>query len=733
MNLKTLGQRLVMFDGLKSWSVENAPEYAWTRNNLRADDASFGVSMAYRAVGAVFRGVQLRANAVARMPRYIYRGSEVVPEDDPSLDFIGNLTDLLWRVEASLCLYAASYLWKARNTVRLRELRWFATNTITPDVDPSAGLRGFRRSVGNIPYYQPNDLAYLWLPSVDDEVGPGVAPAQAALISAGIKFNIDVFISSFFERGAVKPVLLYSPDLPSKEQKEEFETWAERMVMGIRNAFRLRVLRWKVEKLDIADKLNETLPVELPGQVKEDIATALGIPYSLLFSDAANYATAQQDDKHFYDKTVTPDVELIGATLNRQVFEPLGLELYFAPEELEMYQANESDRATSLSSLTLTGVPVDVGMVQLGYDLSPADAARIKLASLTGAGATYDNARAYILDRTEDDDLDEVTAVLDLFAPAEPLPTIPPAPDTTESDIEQTEEPDNEEQPQPDQTPSEEPATEGDEDGADTQPVKTIKAAPLEPRDGVMVGFFLDTHAARQIAPTDDELPDGSVREEALHMTLVYLSSTNDLAEQRQAIADVVRRVAEQYQPVAGTVNGYGRFQGVGEGGADALIATFDSTALPELRQMLFNTLRATLAGAGVAMEDHHGFTPHITLAYVPAGAPVEMTLPSTPVTFPAIALAWGNEHAVYPFTGQAADVVLPLDEPGGEMKADLERWERKALKRLKGDKPAACEFESEHIGDSLSAAIAGALESAETADEVKHLFASVPMWEVYP
>ena len=150
MNLKTLGQRLVMFDGLKSWSVENAPEYAWTRNNLRADDASFGVSMAYRAVGAVFRGVQLRANAVARMPRYIYRGSEVVPEDDPSLDFIGNLTDLLWRVEASLCLYAASYLWKARNTVRLRELRWFATNTITPDVDPSAGLRGFRRSVGNI-------------------------------------------------------------------------------------------------------------------------------------------------------------------------------------------------------------------------------------------------------------------------------------------------------------------------------------------------------------------------------------------------------------------------------------------------------------------------------------------------------------------------------------------------------------------------------------------------------
>jgi hypothetical protein len=66
-------------------------------------------------------------------------------------------------------------------------------------------------------------------------------------------------------------------------------------------------------------------------------------------------------------------------------------------------------------------------------------------------------------------------------------------------------------------------------------------------------------------------------------------------------------------------------------------------------------------------------------------------------------------------------------------MKADLFKWQTKALKRLKGGKPAACEFDSDHIPDSLAGAIAGALDAAQTVEEVKSAFNDALVWSQYP
>ena len=61
----------------------------------------------------------------------------------------------------------------------------------------------------------------------------------------------------------------------------------------------------------------------------------------------------------------------------------------------------------------------------------------------------------------------------------------------------------------------------------------------------------------------------------------------------------------------------------------------------------------------------------------------------------------------------------------------DLSKWQRKALKRLDKGQPAQCEFESDNITSVLSASIYGALEHAETKDDIKRVFDGI--WRGYP
>jgi len=67
-----------------------------------------------------------------------------------------------------------------------------------------------------------------------------------------------------------------------------------------------------------------------------------------------------------------------------------------------------------------------------------------------------------------------------------------------------------------------------------------------------------------------------------------------------------------------------------------------------------------------------------------------------------------------------------PEQEPpeDQEMREDMKRWERKALKRVKAGQAAYCEFDSEHIPADVAGRILGGLKVAQTIDEVKALFA---------
>ena len=230
--------------------------------------------------------------------------------------------------------------------------------------------------------YKVEDYVYFWLPDPYVEVGPPINyPAQAAANACGVLKGIDTFAASFFERGAIKAMLLTVKGMPAEAERQKLESWWARVVGGIQNAFGAKVVNAEaVTPVVVGEGIKELENVSIGTEKREDIALAVGIPMSILFAGAANYATAAQDDLNFLTKTIIPECEFIAAVLNDQLFTPLGLHWNFLPETLDAMQEDEKERSVALGQLvTALADPIsEVAMSILGYELDKETMAKLQ-------------------------------------------------------------------------------------------------------------------------------------------------------------------------------------------------------------------------------------------------------------------------------------------------------------------------------------------------------------------
>lgn len=154
---------------------------------------------------------------------------------------------------------------------------------------------------------------------------------------------------------------------------------------------------------------------------------------------------------------------------------------------------------------------------------------------------------------------------------------------------------------------------------------------------GVMVALFPDTADAIEMA-----IPGGEPVDE-LHLTLAYLGDSSAL-DGRDILTRIVEQLASEHGPITGTINGTGLFNG---NDADVLWLNFDSSSLTVLR----NDLAERLTAAGFGMGSDHGYTPHITLAYVPDLPGVPKLSTGRSLVFSGLTLAWAGERISFPFT----------------------------------------------------------------------------------
>lgn len=175
------------------------------------------------------------------------------------------------------------------------------------------------------------------------------------------------------------------------------------------------------------------------------------------------------------------------------------------------------------------------------------------------------------------------------------------------------------------------------------------KSGAADYGDGVMLAFFLPPDALPKIEaqwPKDS----GQIPPLEQHVTLAYLGNASSLEEsglQAEHLLVNLRAFAETAKPVEGRINGWGRFNG---DDADAVYLNFDAPTLPQWRQDLVDAIDLVAPPAS-----NHGFTPHITLAYVPKGEPVAMVeMPAmVKLAFDTLVLAWGDTRHEIPLSAE--------------------------------------------------------------------------------
>ena len=365
--------KLVLYDGKKSMDVWDS-DRGWTI--ISGDDDKTGLDLLVRSIPWLYRAVKLRSNSVPHVPYAIVKGKtdlDISSDWQNKVKFMPDPSKLLRQFTRSLIIAGSAYAEKGINAAGLAtRLQYLSPKTISAIVTPSDGLVGFERHDGTRTIkYSANELLSIYDPDYATEAGPtpNQSDAIAALQSAGVLYNLDVFVSRYFDRGAIRASVL-SVTGGSKEESERLKNWWGDVVGGIKNAWSSFVLRAdSVKPTILGDGIDGLQDNELTTAKRQDIATALGIPESKLWSSAANYATSEQDNRAYYEETVIPDCELIQGALNDQVFKPMGMKFEFRPESLSQFQKEEVDRASAYAQYIAAGMRPSLAAQVVGIDL----------------------------------------------------------------------------------------------------------------------------------------------------------------------------------------------------------------------------------------------------------------------------------------------------------------------------------------------------------------------------
>lgn len=163
---------------------------------------------------------------------------------------------------------------------------------------------------------------------------------------------------------------------------------------------------------------------------------------------------------------------------------------------------------------------------------------------------------------------------------------------------------------------------------------------------GVIVGLWPPEEVAAALTV------DGGVPAEDMHLTLVHCGHADDLGVMERArLLTVVQDIAREFPPLAGRVSGLGRFSAeAGSGGKDCLYAAVDVPGVEDLRSRLAMALESW----GIRPGGEHGFTPHVTLAYLDPAveAPRERIEPMD-VRFNGLTVAIGAERYTLELSGR--------------------------------------------------------------------------------
>lgn len=376
--------RYIMTDGVKSIDLPQYPNEAWHFYGKEDDD---GKEDFYATVAAVFRAINLTANATANIPFALVKKSgkdyDISTEWENKVGFLPKPQELirLWRMSLSMTNMAYGFMENRKKDGR--NLKYIVPTTISPNVDVT-GLHGFKRTLGTSSkdytigpksIVDPaHPIFWMWRMDHTTELLPAKATEfQAMCAAAGILYYSDYFVTAFFKRGGIKPTMLVLKGMTNKENIEKIESVWDKIIRGgykyLGKIFQGVDAAGGLEAQSIGEGVDTLKDQNLTKAKIEDIAMSIGMPLSLLLANSASYATAQIEYKTWYENSLSPWCGFIAEEMTDKLFKPLNLRFEFRPEMTDPGQEDEVSRADAYSTYVASGMRQSVAAQVVGIEL----------------------------------------------------------------------------------------------------------------------------------------------------------------------------------------------------------------------------------------------------------------------------------------------------------------------------------------------------------------------------
>ena len=361
---------------ITSWQIDNQHKAivsipgwaeAWNEGLLASGDKIVNAKGAYAYVPLIYRAMRLRCDSLVSCPIYVMKG-----ETEVEWPFPQKLHDLIWRSEAAMLLKGAAYWLKLETSpFRLKRagVQWLNPFSMTVRMVDGELRFDQDKSTPNSGPWGEEQMVYFRDFNPSDDIGPGVSPTDVALGDAQLLRFITRFASYFFEGGAMPVTILGIQGLLDDDEKERVQSFFKRTMTGIRNAFRVIAVNTEnIHPQVLTQPIKDLALKELTEQARKDVCWAFGIPQSML-EDAANYATAKEHRESFWFDTMKPRGRIYEDVINEQLLAQLGLRIEFRFDEMDVFQEDETKRATSYWNYVHAGMKPSIAAQILGIDL----------------------------------------------------------------------------------------------------------------------------------------------------------------------------------------------------------------------------------------------------------------------------------------------------------------------------------------------------------------------------
>lgn len=287
---------------------------------IALSQSTFGWSAAYSVSTWVYRCIEVRKDAIHRMPWAVYskRTQQPNPKHPLAIAFKRNKQKLFKKIEQSQLLYGETFIEKGINDYGYTsDLFWLNNNGMAVLI--GAGyIMGYSYTAmqGGMPQtFEANEVAFMKTDNPFNDLR-GMSPTEVIMDEVAIDKDVARVVRAYYANDTRVGVIFIPKTNLQPGDAESFMEYFKKDNQGPNKAGKpvLMPQDMTVERIQEPATLDD---VQLRESVRREIAAAYGVPLSLAGGwDDAKYQSLPEQRKSFYEETIIPECDNIGEFIN---------------------------------------------------------------------------------------------------------------------------------------------------------------------------------------------------------------------------------------------------------------------------------------------------------------------------------------------------------------------------------------------------------------------------------